>query len=134
MRVAVCIRYQVNYSIIAVDILLFVAVVDRRPAVESGSLSTLFALRILAISRALFLTGFDSRRGRDVISAVRIARFAISLDRRLAQLIVIAQPFKIYLLNYIIMNIIKQLSNTIANNRAFLNVFLRIYTHCKRVK
>lgn len=30
-------RFQVNYSIIAVDILLFVAVVDRRPAAESGS-------------------------------------------------------------------------------------------------
>lgn len=48
------VRFQVNYSIIAVDILLFVAVVDRRPAAESGSLSTLFAPRILAISRARF--------------------------------------------------------------------------------
>lgn len=53
--VRVCIRFQVNYSIIAVDILLFVAVVDRRPAAESGSLSILFAPRILVISHALFL-------------------------------------------------------------------------------
>lgn len=36
-RIYVCTRFQVNYSIIAVDILLFVAVVGRRPAAESGS-------------------------------------------------------------------------------------------------
>lgn len=54
-RVYVCTRFQVNYSIIAVDILLFVAVVDRRPAAESGSLPPLFAPRILAMSRELLL-------------------------------------------------------------------------------
>lgn len=59
------VRFQVNYSIIAVDILLFVAVVDRRPAAESGSLSTLFAPRILAISRArAFPRRLDYRRCR----------------------------------------------------------------------
>lgn len=74
VRTCAC-TFQVNYSIIAVDILLFVAVVDRRPAAESGSLSTLFAPRILAISCALFLAGsipVETIAVATVISAARI--------------------------------------------------------------
>lgn len=73
-RSYVCTRFQVNYSIIAVDILLFVAVVDRRPAAESGSLPTLFAPRILAISRELFLAGFPIPAAVAVATVIFAAR------------------------------------------------------------
>lgn len=72
------VRFQVNYSIIAVDILLFVAVVDRRPAAESRSLSTLFAPRILAISRALFLAGSIPDETIAVATVISAARIRVS--------------------------------------------------------
>jgi len=70
-----CARFQVNYSIIAVDILLFVAVVDRRPAVESGSppfrpFSRREFLRYLARARAR-IPNRGRGRGRYSESAFR---------------------------------------------------------------
>lgn len=77
-RAYVCKRFQVNYSIIAVDILLFVAVVDRWPAAESGSLSIPFrAANSCDVARAFppitvavaVATVIFTARYRDLLSA-----------------------------------------------------------------
>lgn len=61
-RVYMCTRFRVNYSIIAVDILLFVAVVDRRPAAESGSASDPFrAANSCDVARAFPRRDFPAR-------------------------------------------------------------------------
>lgn len=83
-RVYVRTRFQVNYSIIAVDILLFVAVVDRRPAAESGIASDPFrAARILAMSRELLLARLPTPvrcRGRDRYFCKFAIRYSASVD------------------------------------------------------